>query len=193
MSGEVIELTDLTFDKRVTGGEVWFIDVYAPWCIHCRELEPIWETVAGELKGLVNVGKVDGTKEKVLMRRFAADSFPQLYLVDSRERSTRQYSGIRAVEQMVEFARRGYKDVEPLPFYVNPVSTFGRAAAAMLLLPARVHALFLYLHEEKHYGTLPLLAGGLAVPLLAGLLLICAMDTFAQSRLRAIHVHQHMQ
>ena len=56
--GEVTELTDLTFDKRVTGGEVWFIDVYAPWCIHCRELEPIWETVAGELKGLVNVGKV---------------------------------------------------------------------------------------------------------------------------------------
>ena len=35
-------------------------------------------------------------------------------------------------------------------------------------LPARFHALFLYLHEEKHYGTLPLLAGGLAVPLLAG-------------------------
>ena len=34
------------------------------------------------------------------MRRFAADSFPQLYLVDSRERSTRQYSGIRAVEQV---------------------------------------------------------------------------------------------
>ena len=34
------------------------------------------------------------------MRRFAADSFPQLYLVDSEERSTRQYSGIRAVEQV---------------------------------------------------------------------------------------------
>ena len=44
--------------------------------------------------------QVDGAKEKVLMRRFAADSFPQLYLVDSRERSTRQYSGIRAVEQV---------------------------------------------------------------------------------------------
>ena len=44
--------------------------------------------------------QVDGTKERVLMRRFAADSFPQLYLVDSRERSTRQYSGIRAVEQV---------------------------------------------------------------------------------------------
>ena len=29
-----------------------------PWCIHCRELEPIWETVAGELEGVVKVGKV---------------------------------------------------------------------------------------------------------------------------------------
>ena len=105
-----------------------------------------------------------------------------------------------------------------------------RNAECACRLPARVHALFLYLHEEKHYGTLPLLAGGLAVPLLAGelsseacqsrlcvwctcqaadiismrtkvkccpcragLLLICAMDTFAQSRRRATHVHQHMQ
>ena len=105
-----------------------------------------------------------------------------------------------------------------------------RDARCACRLPARVHALFLYLHEEKHYGTLPLLAGGLAVPLLAGdlsseayrsrlclqctcqaadissmqmkvkccpcragLLLICAMDTFAQSRRRATHVHHHMQ
>ena len=34
------------------------------------------------------------------MRRFSADSFPQLYLVNSRERSTRQYRGVRAVEQV---------------------------------------------------------------------------------------------
>lgn len=44
--------------------------------------------------------QVDGTKERVLMRRFAADSFPQLYLVDTREGLTRQYNGIRAVEQV---------------------------------------------------------------------------------------------
>ena len=36
-------------------------------------------------------------------------------------------------------------------------------------LPTRVHALFRYLHEEKHYGTLTLLAGCLAVPLLTGI------------------------
>ena len=30
-------------------------------------------------------------------------------------------------------------------------------------------------------------------PCRAGLLLICAMDTIAQSRRRATHVHQHMQ
>ena len=35
-------------------------------------------------------------------------------------------------------------------------------------LPAKVQALFRHLHEEKGYGTLTLLAGGLAVPLLTG-------------------------
>ena len=30
--GEVVELTDLNFDERVTKrGDRWFIDVYAPW------------------------------------------------------------------------------------------------------------------------------------------------------------------
>ena len=85
--GEVIELTDLNFDEHVTRGGVWFIDVYAPWwatsthkkshaypwtthraitndvsltsrCSHCRELEPVWQEVARQLDGIVNVGKV---------------------------------------------------------------------------------------------------------------------------------------
>ena len=41
---------------------------------------------------------MDGTKERILIRRFAIDSFPSLFLIDNSE--TRKYQGIRAVEQV---------------------------------------------------------------------------------------------
>lgn len=42
--------------------------------------------------------QVDGTNERLLMRRLAVDSFPSLFLIDRS--STRKYQGIRAVEQV---------------------------------------------------------------------------------------------
>ena len=42
--------------------------------------------------------QVDGTSERLLMRRLAVDSFPSLFLIDRS--STRKYQGIRAVEQV---------------------------------------------------------------------------------------------
>lgn len=41
--------------------ESWFIKFYAPWCGHCKKLAPIWNEVAGELKGEVKFGNVDAT------------------------------------------------------------------------------------------------------------------------------------
>lgn len=37
---------------------------YAPWCGHCRKLEPTWEALATQTKGRLNVGKVDATKNE---------------------------------------------------------------------------------------------------------------------------------
>lgn len=35
--------------------------------------------------------------------------------------------------QLVEFAREGYREAEPLPFYRSPTSNFGRVVAELLM------------------------------------------------------------
>ena len=44
-AADVIELTTDNFD-RITRNGTWFIDVYAPWCKHCKKLEPTWWVAA---------------------------------------------------------------------------------------------------------------------------------------------------
>lgn len=56
-------LTDATFDSALRDSkDIWFIEFYAPWCGHCKALEPEWNQVASNMKGKVKFAKVDATE-----------------------------------------------------------------------------------------------------------------------------------
>ncbi len=60
---DVIVLTDATFDGAVLGSkDIWMVELYAPWCGHCKALEPEWNEAARTLKGKVKLAKVDATE-----------------------------------------------------------------------------------------------------------------------------------
>lgn len=51
---DVITLTDSNFKELVLDSEdLWLVEFYAPWCGHCKSLEPHWAKAATELKGKV--------------------------------------------------------------------------------------------------------------------------------------------
>lgn len=68
---DVVVLTDSNFNDLVLASkDIWFVEFYAPWCGHCKKLEPEWNEAASRLKGTVKLGKVDATVETGLGQRF---------------------------------------------------------------------------------------------------------------------------
>ena len=79
----MVVLESSTFEhetQAVTGATTgdWFVKFYAPWCGHCKKLAPIWDELAADLKGEVNVAKVDVTENRKLGQRFEIKGFPSL-------------------------------------------------------------------------------------------------------------------
>ena len=60
-ASSVVVLTDETFDAKTAKG-VWLVDVYAPWCGHCKALEPKWDELAEKFAPVesIVVAKMDG-------------------------------------------------------------------------------------------------------------------------------------
>lgn len=187
-SSNVRVLTDADFDQATSQGS-WLIEFYAPWCSHCRDLESTWDGLADDLKGKVNVAKVDGTTEKVLVRRFHIEGFPTIFHIQGSE--TRQFAGHRTFQKLKEFALAGWKAEPALPLWQSPTSTVGRAWGHIQGLPARAQRFYRYLHEEKHYSQMTLLACLLATPLTLGLAMICMMDAYMTRQPAPYHAHQH--
>jgi protein disulfide-isomerase-like protein len=100
----------------------WLIKFYAPWCGHCKTLAPIYEEVAKQLKGEVNVAKVDVTESRDLGNRFEIKGFPTVKFLSKGNVYT--FKGRRSTEELVEFARGGYQIHQP-EVVRGPMGMFG--------------------------------------------------------------------
>ena len=57
-----VVMTEDVFDSWLIAHHYTFVNYYAPWCVWCQRLEPVWEALAEkvEIEGLpVSVVKVD--------------------------------------------------------------------------------------------------------------------------------------
>lgn len=109
------------FQTKVTTGEKgpWMIKFYAPWCGHCKKLEPTWEEFATSVKGSVGVAKVDVTQNRALGTKFDIKGFPTVKFFN--EGKVYDYRGARTTKDFKEFAEVGYTktDGKRLQIYVN--------------------------------------------------------------------------
>jgi thioredoxin 1 len=81
MAGNVVELSDATFDSTIHDSvEPVLVDFWAPWCGPCRMLAPIIEQVAEEYAGKAKVCKLNTDQGRDTAVEFGITAIPTLIL-----------------------------------------------------------------------------------------------------------------
>jgi thiol-disulfide isomerase/thioredoxin len=77
--GKVLTLQPTTFWEKVAS-EPTLVKFYAPWCHHCRKLEPTWIELAAALTGVANVAEINCDTHGTFCRKQGIEGFPVLKL-----------------------------------------------------------------------------------------------------------------
>ncbi|RXM98115.1 Protein disulfide-isomerase A6 [Acipenser ruthenus] len=111
---DVVDLTDDDFDKKVLNSDdIWLVEFYAPWCGHCKNLEPVWAAAASEVKeqtkGKVKLGAVDATVHQMIASRYGIQGFPTIKVFRKGEQPE-DYEGGRSKADIVARALDLFSD-----------------------------------------------------------------------------------
>ena len=111
---EVEVLTEATFAPTTAaalrGGRRCFVKFYAPWCGHCKKLEPVWADLAAQAGADVLVAKVDATQHPRLAKTYGVKGYPTLVFLAGHQMQT--YKGGRKLDELVAYVTEGYKSGE---------------------------------------------------------------------------------
>ncbi|EGR32783.1 prolyl 4- beta polypeptide, putative [Ichthyophthirius multifiliis] len=82
----VYVLTDMNYQEFIQKHEYVLIELYAPWCGHCKQLAPEYAKAAQALankNSTIVLAKVDATEQKKIAQLFKVQGFPTLKLVNN--------------------------------------------------------------------------------------------------------------
>ena len=183
----VIKLTSRNFESKISDGSIWLVEFYADWCGHCHRFAPTYTSIAHSLhaenqskpkENRIKVGKVEGSKERILTSRFSIRGYPSFFVVDGWD--VYEFNGIRSKESLTNYVKRDYKKDEPMQFFNSPFGPIGQTRAAVMRVGSFILDYYEDLTEEKKFSPViatMLLAGvgiivGTFITLFFGLLLM---------------------
>jgi len=101
-----VQLTTADFDDYVKGRNV-LVEFFAPWCQHCKALQPKWEAAAVKvnLDDLIDgtIAKVDAVAETDLAERYDIEGYPIIKWFPKGSLDAVDYEGKRETKDIIEF------------------------------------------------------------------------------------------
>ncbi|XP_053409901.1 protein disulfide-isomerase A4 isoform X2 [Nycticebus coucang] len=83
------------------------IEFYAPWCGHCKQLEPVYTSLAKKYKGQKGlvIAKMDATANDVTSDRYKVEGFPTIYFAPCGDKKNpiKFEGGDRDLEHLSKF------------------------------------------------------------------------------------------
>ncbi len=81
LAGGVVEVSESAFAEQVLRSPLpVLLDIWAPWCLPCRGMEPIIRELAGTLAGKVRVAKLNADHNPGTVSRLRIQGIPTFIL-----------------------------------------------------------------------------------------------------------------
>ncbi|CAE8652598.1 unnamed protein product, partial [Polarella glacialis] len=101
VSQAVVDLDSGGFAAALQTYPMIFVQFYAPWCGHCKQMVPEYEKAAKELLGKIPVVRVDASMEVELATQYTVGAYPTVYFL--KHGRPDEYSGARTAKAMVDW------------------------------------------------------------------------------------------
>ncbi len=108
---KVVEITDQNFEEEILNSDLpTEVDFWAPWCVPCRMVSPIYDKLSEEYDGRFKFCKLNVDENQQTAAKYQVMSIPmQMYFVDGRK--INEILGAvpeRIIRNMVESIFRDY-------------------------------------------------------------------------------------
>ena len=101
VSAAPVEVTDATFDGEVLGSVLpVLLDIWAPWCVPCRSMEPLVEEIASTFAGRLRVARLNLDDNPEATARLRIQGVPTLVVFEDGREVTRMI-GVRDKDELL--------------------------------------------------------------------------------------------
>lgn len=120
--GTVVELDDSTFGEYVEREDIVVVEFFAPWCGHCKKLEPTYADAAKRLateQPNVRFAKVDSTSETAAntKAKYSVTGFPSVFVFRAGEKQYKilEQPQERTVDRIAQIVKHEAAQPPPPP------------------------------------------------------------------------------